>query len=90
MAIRSCTLGGTTHARPLSPLIVITPLPRNIPQPIDTVKANMMGLEAGKYGSSFNCVRELVRAGGVRSLFFGVVPRAVRVFIEARCKIVYA
>ena len=50
----------------------------------------MMGLEAGKYGSSFNCVRELVRAGGVRSLFFGVVPRAVRVFIEARCKIVYA
>lgn len=46
----------------------------------------MMGLEAHKYGSSLQCVRELVRAGGVRSLFFGVVPRAVRVFIEERRK----
>lgn len=45
-----------------------------------------MGLEAEKYKSSFNCMRELVRAGGVRSLFFGVVPRAVRVFIEVCCK----
>jgi solute carrier family 25 citrate transporter 1 len=53
-----------------------------ISQPIDTVKANMMGLEAARFDSSLGCVRELVRAGGVRCLFNGVGPRAARVFVE--------
>lgn len=47
-------------------------------QPIDTVKANMMGLEATKYTSTLHCVRELVRAGGVAALMNGVGPRVVR------------
>jgi len=51
-------------------------------QPIDTVKANMMGLEAHRYQNSFACCAQLVRAGGVRTLFNGVGPRVVRVFIE--------
>ena len=51
-------------------------------QPIDTVKANMMGLEAGRYQSSFGCAAELVRAGGPLALMNGVGPRVVRVFIE--------
>jgi solute carrier family 25 citrate transporter 1 len=51
-------------------------------QPIDTVKANMMGLEASRFKSSFGCAADLVRAGGVGALFNGVGPRVVRVFIE--------
>ena len=53
-----------------------------VSQPIDTVKANMMGLEAHRFRNSFSCLIELVRAGGVSCLFNGVAPRVVRVFIE--------
>eukprot|EP00967_Tisochrysis_lutea_P092057 scaffold132507_cov30-Tisochrysis_lutea.AAC.3 len=53
-----------------------------VSQPIDTVKANMMGLEAKHFDSSLGCMKELVRAGGVRCLFNGVGPRATRVFVE--------
>lgn len=53
-----------------------------VSQPIDTVKANMMGLEASRFDSSTGCLRELMRAGGVRCLFNGVGPRAARVFVE--------
>lgn len=51
-------------------------------QPIDTVKANMMGLEAARFKSSFACAAALVRAGGLPALMNGVGPRVVRVFIE--------
>ena len=51
-------------------------------QPIDTVKANMMGLEASRFRSTWHCLAEIVRAGGVAALFNGVGPRVVRVFIE--------
>ena len=50
-----------------------------ITQPIDTIKANMMGLEARRFKSSIGCAVDLVRAGGVRVLFNGVGPRVVRV-----------
>jgi len=53
-----------------------------ISQPIDTIKANMMGLEADTFNSTWGCTTQLVRAGGVRALFNGVGPRAARVFIE--------
>jgi solute carrier family 25 citrate transporter 1 len=51
-------------------------------QPIDTVKANMMGLEARAFSSTWGCARQLVAAGGARALFQGVGPRAVKVFLE--------
>ena len=52
-------------------------------QPIDTIKANMMGLEAQRFTKgSFSCAADLVRAGGILTLFNGVGPRVVRVFIE--------
>ena len=47
-------------------------------QPIDTVKANMMGLEAKRFSSSFACCAEIVRAGGLAALMNGVGPRVVR------------
>ena len=50
-------------------------------QPIDTVKANMMGLEASRFKSSFACAADIVRAGGVSALMNGIGPRVVRVFI---------
>lgn len=53
-------------------------------QPIDTVKANMMGLDAGRFRSSFGCAAELIRAGGPLVLMNGVGPRVCRVFIEVR------
>ena len=53
-----------------------------VTQPIDTVKANMMGLDAAKFKSSLSCAAELVRAGGFRALMNGVGPRVCRVFIE--------
>lgn len=51
-------------------------------QPIDTIKANMMGLEATRFTSSWACATGLVRAGGLAALMNGVGPRVVRVFIE--------
>lgn len=53
-------------------------------QPIDTIKANMMGLEAARFSSSWACAADLVRAGGFGALMNGVGPRVVRVFIEVR------
>jgi len=53
-----------------------------VSQPIDTVKANMMGLEGKRFNSTVGCTMQLVRAGGVLSLFQGVGPRAARVFVE--------
>ena len=42
----------------------------------------MMGLDAGRYRSALHCTTELVRHAGVRTLFNGVGPRVIRVFIE--------
>lgn len=53
-----------------------------ISQPIDTVKANMMGLDAGRYKNAFDCALAIVRADGVFALWNGVGPRTARVFIE--------
>lgn len=50
--------------------------------PIDTVMGNMQGLESGRYRSSWDCGRALVKAGGVRSLYFGLTTRVVRVVVE--------
>ena len=53
-----------------------------ISQPVDTVKANMMGLDRGAYRSSLDCARAIVKADGVRALWNGGGPRVVRVFFE--------
>lgn len=53
-----------------------------VSQPIDTVKANMMGLDAAKYASAFDCARAIIRADGVWALWNGVAPRTGRVFVE--------
>ena len=53
-----------------------------ISQPVDTVKANMMGIDGGRYRSAVHCTTELVRAGGFRVLMNGVGPRVCRVFVE--------
>ena len=50
--------------------------------PIDTILGNMQGLESGRYASSWECGRALVRAGGVRALYFGLGTRVTRVICE--------
>mmetsp|Transcript_21103 Transcript_21103/g.72975 ORF Transcript_21103/g.72975 Transcript_21103/m.72975 type:complete len:267 (-) Transcript_21103:30-830(-) len=53
-----------------------------ISQPLDTIKANMMGLDAGRYNSSVDCAMAIVRADGPLALWNGVAPRTARVFLE--------
>ena len=53
-----------------------------VTHPIDTIMGNMQGLESGRYKSSFECGRALVRAGGVRALYHGLGTRVVRVIVE--------
>jgi solute carrier family 25 citrate transporter 1 len=53
-----------------------------ISQPVDTVKANMMGLDRSLYKSSLDCARAIVKADGARALWNGGGPRLVRVFFE--------
>lgn len=57
-------------------------LPTSLSVLADTVKANMMGLDAGRYDSSFQCARSIVAADGFFALWNGVVPRTGRVFLE--------
>ena len=51
-------------------------------QPIDTVMAQAQGLESARFRNSLQCAREIVAAGGVRALYFGLGPRVVRVMLE--------
>ena len=53
-----------------------------ISQPIDTVKANMMGLDARQYRNSLDCCAAIIRTDGVLALWKGVGPRTARVFLE--------
>lgn len=80
--------GDEGDARPLTPMMSMLcggtagAISAVFTQPIDTVKANMMGLDAGRFKSSLGCAAELVRAGGFGVLMNGVGPRVCRVFIE--------
>ena len=53
-----------------------------VTQPIDTVMAQAQGLESAKFRNTFACARDIVRAGGVRALYFGLSTRTARVFCE--------
>ena len=53
-----------------------------VTQPIDTVMAQAQGLESKRFRSSWQCARELVAAGGWRSLYFGLPTRCASVFLE--------
>ncbi|KAJ8603984.1 hypothetical protein CTAYLR_003363 [Chrysophaeum taylorii] len=53
-----------------------------VSQPIDTVKANMMGLDAHRYKSSWDCAWSIIKADGLVALWNGVGPRTGRVFLE--------
>eukprot|EP00964_Phaeocystis_antarctica_P123132 scaffold86790_cov73-Phaeocystis_antarctica.AAC.4 len=45
-------------------------------QPIDVVRANMMGLDTARYTSSLSCATAIARGGGVRALFLGLTYAA--------------
>jgi len=53
-----------------------------VSHPLDTIKANMMGLDASRYNSGYDCMRKLVAQGGWRCLFNGLQPRVFRVMLE--------
>ena len=52
-----------------------------VTQPIDTVMAQAQGLESAKFRNTSRA-RDIVRAGGVRALYFGLSTRTARVFCE--------
>uniref|UniRef100_A0A7S2I9W3 Uncharacterized protein n=1 Tax=Haptolina brevifila TaxID=156173 RepID=A0A7S2I9W3_9EUKA len=51
-------------------------------QGIDVIKSRMQGLEAHKYKSSMDCLRQLIKNEGVMALYKGVEPRLARVCAE--------
>uniref|UniRef100_A0A7S1TUF2 Mitochondrial carrier protein n=1 Tax=Phaeomonas parva TaxID=124430 RepID=A0A7S1TUF2_9STRA len=53
-----------------------------VTHPIDTVKAQMMSLHGGSYGSSLECFLSVYRGGGVAALYCGITPRVIRVCME--------
>jgi solute carrier family 25 citrate transporter 1 len=53
-----------------------------ITHPIDVVKANMMGLNASKYGNPANAAIVLFRDSGWKGFFVGLTPRISRVAVE--------
>jgi len=51
-------------------------------QGIDVIKSRMQGLDAAKYTSSLQCLRELIANEGILALYKGVGPRLSRVCCE--------
>lgn len=51
-------------------------------QGIDVIKSRMQGLDAAKYASSLDCLKQLVQQEGVLALYKGVGPRMTRVCCE--------
>lgn len=50
--------------------------------PIDVVKANMMGLNASRFGSPINTATIVFKETGYRGFYVGLSPRITRVFLE--------
>ena len=79
-------MGGASA--PLSPLETMSAgglagaISAVVSQPIDVVRANMMGLDAKRYSSSLQCALAIWRDGGIGALFLGLAPRVGRVFVE--------
>lgn len=53
-----------------------------VSHPVDTVRVRMQGLEAHKYASSMDCLRQIMQKEGMASLFRGMWTRFGRVTIE--------
>jgi solute carrier family 25 citrate transporter 1 len=54
-----------------------------VSHPLDVVKANMMGLNASRFGGcSRACLRSILARDGVRGLYQGLLPRLARVCLE--------
>ena len=47
--------------------------------PFDAVKTRMQGIDAGRYTSTGDCVRKMLKEEGIISFYRGVVPRLGRV-----------
>ena len=87
-ALKRLMQGGDEHAGPLPPAQAVLAggaagvVSAVLTQPIDTVMAQAQGLESSRFRNSLSCARELVAAGGVRALFFGLPVRCIRVALE--------
>lgn len=53
-----------------------------VSHPVDVVKAQMMGLHAGRYRNSMHCARLVLQESGPLAFFVGLGPRLTRVCIE--------
>src|SRR5699024_10472966 len=54
--------------------------------PIDVVKTRMQGLEASKYKSTLDCMRQIFRNEGFFAFYKGLMPRLVKVSMEVTKK----
>ena len=46
---------------------------------VDTIKTMMQGERGAQYSSTGDCIRQLLRAEGIRGLYRGTLPRLSRV-----------
>jgi len=51
-------------------------------QGLDVIKSRMQGLDAAKYASSMDCLKQLIQNEGIMALYKGVGPRMTRVCCE--------
>lgn len=49
---------------------------------VDTVKSRMQGLDAARYRSSIDCLRQIVLNEGPKALYKGVGPRMIRAMLD--------
>ena len=87
-ALKSLLQEGGDRSKPLPPHLALPAgavagaISAVATQPFDTLMACMQGMESAKYRNVVHCARELIAAGGVRTLYNGLTPRVVRVMCE--------
>jgi solute carrier family 25 citrate transporter 1 len=53
-----------------------------VTMPVDVVKTRMQGLEASKYGTTWNCFKHILLNDGILAFWQGTVPRLSRVMFS--------
>ena len=53
-----------------------------VSHPVDVVKAQMMGLNAGRFNGAMHCAKSIFKESGFSAFYVGLGPRVARVCME--------